>query len=243
MEEKNSAKISLSTFFLILAIIAIIVMGIFIYKLNNDKTAEVQKSTELQTQVNNLNGTIDDLQGKIDTISKTINSNSFVEYIPTDNNSNNTSFTDEQVKVTLTNYLELMAQQDGQEILQLLTQKGKLNFKNSDVKILNNGTVVTNVKFTDYKNAMLNFVSETEFEKNWNSKWFNQNSDGYVTTIQGGGTIPVYTINSINKISDSNYTAQTSYIIDESEPTPSYDKTFTFVITSSNNNCVIDSIK
>ena len=75
MEEKNVTKISLSTFFLILAIIAIIVMGIFIYKLNKDKTAEIQKSTELQSQVNSLNGTVSDLQGKIDNISNTINSN------------------------------------------------------------------------------------------------------------------------------------------------------------------------
>ena len=71
MEEKNNAKISLSTFFLILAIIAIIVMGIFIYKLNNDKITEIQKSTELQskistleTQNNNLNGMINTLQEK-----------------------------------------------------------------------------------------------------------------------------------------------------------------------------------
>lgn len=76
MEEKNVTKISLSTFLLIIAIIAIIVMGVFIYKLNNDKKVEIQKSTELQSQVNSMNGTIDDLQGKIDNISKTINSNS-----------------------------------------------------------------------------------------------------------------------------------------------------------------------
>ena len=75
MEEKKATKISLSTFFLILAIIAIIVMGVFIYKLYNDKTAEVQKSTELQAQVNSLNGTVSDLQGKINNISETINSN------------------------------------------------------------------------------------------------------------------------------------------------------------------------
>ena len=74
MEEKNVTKISLSTFFLILAIIAIIVMGIFIYKLNNDKTAEIQKSTELQSQVNSLNGTVSDLQEKINKVSETINS-------------------------------------------------------------------------------------------------------------------------------------------------------------------------
>ena len=74
MEEKNSAKISLSTFFLVLSIIAIVVMGIFIYKLYNDKNAEVQKSAELQTQVNSLNETVSNLQGKINNISETINS-------------------------------------------------------------------------------------------------------------------------------------------------------------------------
>ncbi len=72
MEEKKEIKISLSTFFLILTIITIIVMGIFIYKLNNDKTAEIQKSTELQAQVNRLNVTLSDLQGKINNISGTI---------------------------------------------------------------------------------------------------------------------------------------------------------------------------
>ena len=89
MEEKNATKISLSTFFLILAIIAIIVMGIFIYKLNNDKTTEIQKSTELQAQVNSLNGTVSDLQGKIDNISKTINSNNSTNTENKTNTSNN----------------------------------------------------------------------------------------------------------------------------------------------------------
>ena len=177
-------------------------------------------------------------------ISKTINSNGSEENTTTNNNSNNnTSFTDEQIKETLSNYLELMAQQDGQDILQLLAQKGKLNYNISNDKISNNGTVTTNVKFSDYKNTMLNYVLETEFEKNWNSKWFSQNNDGYVTTVQGGRAVPVYTIKSIVKIGNSNYTAQTFYIGDESGLTPSYDKDFTFVVTSYNNNWVIDSIK
>ena len=75
MEEKKTTTISLSTFFLVLAIIAIVVMGVFIYKLYNDKAMEVQKSTELQAQVNSLNGTVSDLQGKINAISNTINTN------------------------------------------------------------------------------------------------------------------------------------------------------------------------
>ena len=96
MEEKNVAKISLSTLFLILAIIVIIIMGVFIYKLNNDKTAEVQKSTELQAQVNNLNGTVSDLQGKINNISETINtSNATTEKnVQSNENSTNSKATD-----------------------------------------------------------------------------------------------------------------------------------------------------
>lgn len=74
MEEKKAGKISLSMIFLIIAIIAIIVMGLFLYKLNNDKASEIQKSAELQSQINSLNGTVSDLQGKLDIISETINS-------------------------------------------------------------------------------------------------------------------------------------------------------------------------
>ena len=75
MEEKKGIKISLSTFFLILAIITIIIMGLFIYKLNNEKIEETKKSAELQTQVDSINGTVSDLQNKMNNISETINSN------------------------------------------------------------------------------------------------------------------------------------------------------------------------
>ena len=93
MEEKKVTKISLSTFLLIIAIIAIIVMGIFIYKLNNEKTIEIQKSTELQSQVNNLNGTVSELQGKINSISETINTNT------SSANNNVTNNTEKDVKL------------------------------------------------------------------------------------------------------------------------------------------------
>lgn len=93
MEEKKITKISLSTFFLILAIIAIVVMGVVIYKLNNEKTVEVQKTTELQAQVNSLNGTISDLKGKITTISEIINSNTSKENTTLSNEATNTNTT------------------------------------------------------------------------------------------------------------------------------------------------------
>ena len=87
MERKNSAV----TFLLVASIVVIIVMGGYIYKLNNDKTAEIQKSTKLQSQINNLNRTISDLQGKINTISETINSSGNATNSEKSNNTNATS--------------------------------------------------------------------------------------------------------------------------------------------------------
>lgn len=109
MEEKKVTKISLSTFFLILAIIIIILMGIFIYKLYNEKTIETEKSTELQKQVNNLNGTVSDLQEKIDSISEitantTKNNNSNSTNVAESQNSNNkTSSTNTSTEITTLN--------------------------------------------------------------------------------------------------------------------------------------------
>ena len=44
-------------------------MGALIYKLNNDKNTEIKKSTQLQSQVSSLSGTVNTLQNKIDNIS------------------------------------------------------------------------------------------------------------------------------------------------------------------------------
>ena len=243
MEEKNVTKISLSTFFLILAIIAIIVMGVFIYKLNNDKTAEIQKSNELQAQVNTLNGTVSDLQEKINKVSETVNSSSPVPETNTNNTSNNTTspFTDEQVKSALANYLELQAHAGCDALLENLTEKGKLNYDSSKDNILNNGTVITTIKFSDYKSAMLNYVSESEFDKNWtNKQYFSANSNGYLTKVQGGGGLRVYTIKNISKTNDTTYSAKVSSVVDDNE---FYEEnSCTFTIKSYNGKCVIDSI-
>lgn len=75
MEEKKGKKISLSVILLILAIIALVVMGIFMYKLNNEKNIEIKKSTELQAKVDDLNNIVSDLQGKIDKVSETLSTN------------------------------------------------------------------------------------------------------------------------------------------------------------------------
>lgn len=86
MEEKNEAKIRISTLLLILAIIAIAVMAAVIYKTTMDKAAEVQKAEELQEQVDSLNETISDLRGKMDNISEIIDSANSENKTNTSNN-------------------------------------------------------------------------------------------------------------------------------------------------------------
>ena len=73
MEGKNVAKISLSTFFLIFAILVIIVMGVFIYKLTNEKNVEAQKLQELQRQINVLN------ENNTNNIANNANSNALIQ--------------------------------------------------------------------------------------------------------------------------------------------------------------------
>lgn len=259
MEEKKEIKVSLTTFFLILAIIIILVMGMFIYKLSNEKTEETNKTSELQTRVNSLNNTIGDLQEKIDNISENINSNNSVENTSntnntntstnttttTNNNNNNksNSFTDKEVKKAFSDYLELGANAGCDNLLEALTEKGKLNYRPSKDTILDDGTVITTIKFSDYKKAMLNYVSESEFEKYWTSKqYFGKNSKGYLTKVQGGGGLRAYTINSIKKIDDSTYTAKTTSIVVDGDDDKE-NESFTFKVTSYKGKCVIDSVK
>lgn len=90
MEEKKSIKVSLSTVFLIIAIIVIIIMGYYIYV---EKSNSAKEIAELEANASNMQNTINNLQGKIDTISNTINSNSQSanSNTSTDIKSNNTS--------------------------------------------------------------------------------------------------------------------------------------------------------
>ena len=62
MEEKKTIRISMSTFFLIIAIIAICVMGFFIYKLNDEKTTATEQVKSLNSKISNLEDTVTNFQ-------------------------------------------------------------------------------------------------------------------------------------------------------------------------------------
>lgn len=72
MDEKKELKISLSTFLLVLSLIAIIIMAFFIYKLNNEKIAEIEKNKNLNSQASSLQITVNQLQEKNNDINSQI---------------------------------------------------------------------------------------------------------------------------------------------------------------------------
>lgn len=154
MEEKNVTKISLSTFLLVLAIIAIIVMGIFIYKLNNDKNTEIQKSTELQAQVNTLKTQNNNLSGTINTLQENRS-----------NEITNTTISEKNEENNLNNTIE--------ERISLEYNK---NFSNSVYNKLDTGTNII-VPIWAYRN-----YSEVTINKNHEAFWNNQGNDTFPET-------------------------------------------------------------
>ena len=74
MEEKKCTKISVSTFLLIITIIALGVMGFFLYKINNEKTKATEQVSELNNQVKTLENSVNSLQQNVNKASNMISS-------------------------------------------------------------------------------------------------------------------------------------------------------------------------
>lgn len=186
MDEKKVTKISLSTIFLILAILVIVGMGIFIYKINNDKLNEIQKSEELQKQVTSLNSTVSDLQGKIDSISNTINSgnektNNVENNENTENtvvNNNNVQKNNDNEKITeydknyiknvIETYYKLLSKKEEEPASMLMELGLELksvqdpNYSKPEgyIEHPSGKYMWTGIKYKDFKNAMENYISE-----------------------------------------------------------------------------------
>ena len=90
MEEKGEIRVSLSTFFLILAIIVIGVMAYFLYTLHNEKETTAK-------EVNTLNSQMTDLESRIDTLqneNKNVNASNTINSTSSTGNTTNKNVTD-----------------------------------------------------------------------------------------------------------------------------------------------------
>ena len=230
MEEKKITKISLSTFLLLIAILVIVVMGVFICKLNQDKVAEIQKSTKLQAKVDSLNNTVSSLQSKV---------NSYTEVEILNNNQTNISvtniFSNDEIKNAIQNYLDIISEYE-QSPEHLLVKLGMTNF-GENTETSDGGFVKTNIKYADYNKIMLNYMSSQLFEDNFTDLY--KNVGGYVYFLSGGaGERKLYVEGVLLKgdYSNLNYIAKVYYL--ESNNTKK-EQNIEFHIENYNDQCVI----
>ena len=109
MDEKQGIKISLSTFFLILAIIVIIIMGYFIY--------------QMYIENNNINNKVEELNSQVSTLENELKTNT-----SSSNNVENTNINSNSNSITTAN--ESIKTGDS---MKAITLNGIYGIKNSDV--------------------------------------------------------------------------------------------------------------
>lgn len=233
MEEKNKSKNSILTFFLVLVIISIIVMGFMLYKIyknDNNKVNEVNKTNELQAQVNALNKNVSNLQGKLDKFITSKEENT----VNITTNTTTKEFSESEIKETLQNYLNLDGAFAGSPE-SLLSELGfKIDYQNREEK---DGYVSTDVLYSDYKEKILNYVTEEWNEKGLKFFTYFNVIDGYIWCSKGGASGRSHEVVNISPNGDGTYTANLNAIeMDGITKTP---VTYNFAIAEYNGKCVI----
>ena len=193
MENKKG---SLSTVFLVIAIMLIIVMGVFMYM---QKTEADRQIAELENNASEMQETINDLQGKIDSISNTINSNKDVDKNSstdtTINNTNSTQYiemTEENYKKynTLPNYFRIQEMIDNKN--GTITIRGRVFQETELLKItreqygdLLEGKVIDLLgyqmkvnKDEDPNNGGYDMLITSTIEEKWLKFYLEKNTDG-----------------------------------------------------------------
>ena len=241
MEEKKRIRVSLSTVLFILALIVIIAMAYYIYV---EKTIANSEIATLEANAGEMQNAIKDLQDKIDTISNTINSNTSEEINNSQSNNivdnENNKFSEKEIKESITNYLNIF--KGAGSVEGRLEKMGLLKYGE-----FNNNTLTTdnyrktNIKYSDFKSTIMNYVSEEWFD-NFNSIKDNpefKEQDGLLYYFDGGWTGAEYEVESIRlkgDYSNLRYIAKAYCIYDEDSKEL---ENIEFEVMNYNGKCVI----
>lgn len=201
VEEKKTIKISLSTFFLILAIIAICVMGFFIYKLNDEKTTTTEQVSQLNNQIANLEDTVKSLQEENNNVS---NNDKTTE---TDVESNITDISDiEKLLKNKGNYeylrIKNIKEDNGKYLVEAdyyvptpITEKEYSEMVNNKKVVLNNKEYIFDNSNEAYNTGYGYVYIEGELVEN--GYWIEKTNEGYIFIHEIGGAY-----NIINEIKE-----------------------------------------
>lgn len=233
MEEKKSIKISLSTFFLILAIIVIIIMGYFIYKFYNDKENANNQVVTLNNQVNKLEGTVNSLQETVDNISN----------LNTITSSTNSPINNTTINETNTTSTKL-SQKEAEKILEekfKVAEKIWLDSENIFTKTNNNEIVNFDKTILNY--GTQNFLNEAKKNLPWGVR--NENDKYYQVECGGARGYAGFDCFENIKITNTTITAtlktkQSTYDDSINDWISTADKTSEFKLIKNGDNWLID---
>ena len=177
--ENKEVKMSLSTFFLIIAIIVIIIMGYFMYRLSNEKN-------EISIKANDLYAKVETLENKIDNIEDAKQTeNVKLENVQTENTTGSTASEKDETSNKLSQ----------NEALKLLKEKfGYIETMwLSPAKIFDTKTIDSEGRYEiiDYQKTILKYGTENlfnEYEKNRPGVVIYENGIYYI--VDGGGDRP-----------------------------------------------------
>ncbi len=205
MEGKKGIRISLSTLLLFIAIIAIVIMGITIYELKSDKLMEVQKSTELQSQVESLNETVSNLQTKIDSISDDISLSSSSTDTGKDNKTSSTESKSESTSVTEKGYNDYIGTWYNSNTQNEITIKKVTNNTITFTWFLYRLTGIDDDTTLSFSNGEAIFYFEGYDDKNYDSKYTEDEKyirKATIKLVENGINVNVEDVKTI----DRNYT-------------------------------------
>lgn len=215
MEEKEPIKVKLSTVLLIITIIIIVAIGVIIgimYQQSMTKNNNVPEVENVMLGENAIN---------------------------------NKKYSETEVKKVLENYLKLSGVFQGSPYSVLVEMKnitGKNVIDDEYPKSIEYGEgsiLPTKIKYSEFKEFMLNYMTEELYNTDFARGYIDQNGDLYCKNI--GATGVMYEVKSIEKINNSD-TKYKGNVYGYSEEEYKDEMEILFEVSENNDKCVISSI-
>ena len=207
-------------------------MGIYIYYSVDKKEVSINENNDIkaQTTENSIENTVQNTEVENST------NNIFDDNNVTNTNTNTktTEYTDKIVEDALEEYLELKEENEKSpasllEELDLIEDEHYFSNKAG-----NDGYVKTDIQYSNYKNAMLRYVSEKLFDEKFTQNFQDKNGTLYFLDKKGTSFVE-YDIRSVKNNGNNSYTADV-YVENLRQ-----NKTIEFSIENYNGRCVINS--
>lgn len=209
MEEKNIIKINLKTVILLIALIIIIIMGVFIFKLYSEKREMDEKISNLESKINEKNEIQENNVNQANIQENNENNENEMKEQNNDDNKTqiieNTTNNDEYFKKLLQKYLDLklVAQENPTMIL---VELGLVSEEDSyyESSIDEGAYILTDIKFSIFKDKILNQISEKIYKEDLSELY--KESNGYVACYNGDASEGKSEIKKFELLkSDNNY--------------------------------------